>query len=115
MYHLNTLTTSTHRTALDIEQEVIANPVRHYTIEASSFDLPVTHIKALLQKNCGICIKSTDPFPKTTLAAFINIGKERVSLLAKGFEEADLLAHLEKGASMLVSKRTMFFDWIGII
>lgn len=104
MFHLKTITIDTHPTALDIEQEVIAHPVRQYTIEASSFDLPVSHIKELLKKKCGLCIKSNDPFDKATLTAFINIGKERVTFLAKGFEEADLLVHLKKGASVVVSK-----------
>jgi len=108
MFHLKTITTDTHPTAFDIEQEVIAHPVRQFTIEASSFNMPVAHIKTLLRKNCGICIKSDDPFAKTTVTAFINIGKERVTLLAKGFEEADLLAHLKKGASLVISKKDGF-------
>ncbi len=108
MFQSKIITKDTLTDLPTILSEVKANPKRHFTIEANSFNFPGTKIKKALENNCGVIIKSDGIYSKNQIKEFIDVGKELVVLQPKGFEEDDLLIYLEKGASTFVAKTDGF-------
>lgn len=104
MFHLKFITKDLHPTFTEVEKLITDYKKRRFFIFAKEHGFTKIEIEQLLQQKCGLCIQHTDNLSKGQIKKYIDVGGKSVTLLPKSYSEADVLDHLDSGASVLIKK-----------